>query len=73
MPNVCQRTTSVSAMLADGLAAIHWGRPMEGVPEVWGTCRPAGWIWESVSVGRVSFGDCFLASMEGKVGRSRGG
>lgn len=34
MPKVCQRTTSVSAILAVGDVSIHSGIPREGVPEV---------------------------------------
>jgi hypothetical protein len=49
MPKVCQRTMSVLAMFSVGLSEIHLGRPWEGSPEVWGTCRPAGWNWASLS------------------------
>lgn len=54
-PNVCQRTTSLLAMDAVGFAAIQAGRPADGSPLVWGTWRPAGWIWESSSEVCVSF------------------
>src|SRR6266480_1092444 len=48
MPNVCHRTTSVFSILTSP-SAIHSGKPLEGSPEVCGTCLPAGWISSSLS------------------------
>lgn len=46
-PKVCQRTMSVLSILLEdddeaSASSIQAGRPAEGSPEVWGTCRPAG-------------------------------
>jgi len=46
---VCQTTMSSSSIFALP-SAIHSGRPRDGSPEVWQTCRPAGLSWPSTSV-----------------------
>lgn len=66
MPKVCQSTMSAFAMRSDGLASIHAGRPAEGSPEVWGTWRPAGWIWSSES-GELLRQDDGLQAKEGRT------